>query len=294
MTEADTKAKNERTLEVGGEHLFFAMIPNMIDDLDLSPYAYRLYGHFKRVAGEGGKCYQNTQMLADACHMSGGMVSRGKAELLNKNLITLERSSRPGGGRGKDQIRIVDVWIENHKQFSQREQSPAIGEQGEQFSQGERQSSQGENSIFTTRDAKEDPTLRKPNKEKGDTAPAVPLIQQSNLIHALAKSLASVCLLDYASNAESLLSEARKLSRAKPPSPPPTPDLILFVYGRDGPWYRDDFRGKKGEPPTPSQVRQTWMRLTSMEVKRDCGGKYADYFKPNPVPDLPGDGLAAG
>jgi hypothetical protein len=55
---------------------YFTIIPNMVDDLGLSPYAYRLYGHFRRVAGEAGECWQSTATLAETCKMSRGVNSR--------------------------------------------------------------------------------------------------------------------------------------------------------------------------------------------------------------------------
>ncbi len=39
-----------------------------------------------------------------------------------------------------------------------------------------------------------------------------------------------------------------------------TPELVSEHYGPGGWWYKTDWRGKKGEAPTPNQVIETWGR----------------------------------
>ena len=68
---------------------YYFQVPNMIDDLGLSIFAFRLYGHLKRVAGDEGICYQSTRTLANNCKMSTASVSRAKRELIYYGLINI-------------------------------------------------------------------------------------------------------------------------------------------------------------------------------------------------------------
>lgn len=102
-------------------HDHFCQIPNIVDDMHLSPHTYRLYGHLRRVAGENGKCWQNTETLADACNMSMGQVSKSKAELETSNppLIRITSKRKTDGGIYHE-IYIIDIWAFNHD-FYQKE-----------------------------------------------------------------------------------------------------------------------------------------------------------------------------
>ena len=92
---------------------YYTTIPNIIDDMDLSVYAYRLYGHLKRVAGDVGQCWQSTETLAKACGMGWATVSRAKTELVGKELIIIEQVKNPQGGKDFHNITITDVWENN-------------------------------------------------------------------------------------------------------------------------------------------------------------------------------------
>jgi hypothetical protein len=95
-------------------------IPNIVDDLGLSPHAYRLYGHMKRVCGASpsGRCYQGTRTLAKHCKMSVGKISEAKKELMAFKLIAVE--TFPASENKADQIRILDVWRANFERYSPR------------------------------------------------------------------------------------------------------------------------------------------------------------------------------
>jgi hypothetical protein len=63
-----------------------------IDDLKLSPHAFRLYMRIKRVFDETGQCCQRTTSeLAEACNMSTGKVSDAKRELIEAGLLSISR-----------------------------------------------------------------------------------------------------------------------------------------------------------------------------------------------------------
>ena len=91
-------------------------IPNLIDDMDLSLPAFRLYIHLKRVAGERGASWEGVRRLADTCRMSVGTVRSAKAELEAAGLITVKRA----GGEQADHITINDIWLENMMRYSGR------------------------------------------------------------------------------------------------------------------------------------------------------------------------------
>lgn len=41
-----------------------------------------------------------------------------------------------------------------------------------------------------------------------------------------------------------------------------TPEQVAHAYGTTGWWYREDWRGKQGQPPTPEQIAETIKRAT--------------------------------
>ncbi len=94
----------------------FTQIPNVVDDYGLSPQAYRLYGHLRRVAGEAGKSWQSTKTLAAACVMSTGAVSEAKKELTEAIVpfIRIEKKNHGSGQWDYDEITITDIWKLNH------------------------------------------------------------------------------------------------------------------------------------------------------------------------------------
>jgi hypothetical protein len=96
-------------------------IPNLIDDMKLSVYAFRLYVHLKRVAGAGnGACFQSTRTLAKACRMSMGKVSESKKELEAAKLIRIETREE----WSTDHIRIVDIWRKNFEHYATDDPTP--------------------------------------------------------------------------------------------------------------------------------------------------------------------------
>lgn len=76
---------------------------DIIDDLNLSPHAFRLYMHVKRVHDETGQgCHETTSELAHICNMSTGMVSEAKRELLDAQLFIIGK-----GKRGRNEVDII-------------------------------------------------------------------------------------------------------------------------------------------------------------------------------------------
>jgi DNA-binding transcriptional ArsR family regulator len=105
--------------DAGNPQKYFISIPNIVDEMDLSVHAFRLYVHFKRRAWERGECFESTKTLATACGMSMSTVSEAKKELAEAGLITIRKESRgKAGGRESDVIEIVDIWPENFARYA--------------------------------------------------------------------------------------------------------------------------------------------------------------------------------
>jgi hypothetical protein len=107
---------NHKLSDASGLRKYYATVPHLIDDANISVYAYRLYGHIKRVAGDSGACYQNTTTLAKACNMSAGSVSKAKQELSDAGFITIEKMTSKNGEY--DHITIQDVWVKNMNTYT--------------------------------------------------------------------------------------------------------------------------------------------------------------------------------
>ena len=95
---------------------YYAQIPNIVDDMNLSISAYRLYGHLKRVAGESGACWQSADALSKCCNMSHGSVTKSKQELLANNLITIENKPSKKG-KNYHFITLTDIWFQNIEKY---------------------------------------------------------------------------------------------------------------------------------------------------------------------------------
>lgn len=113
-----------------GPRTYYTQLPNSVDDAGLDPYAFRLYCHLRRVAGEYGECWQSTETLAGHCNMSTGSVSEAKAILVSNGFISIAEVKVHGGMAHL--ITINDIWQSNHEKYatpSPHEQAPSPCEQ---------------------------------------------------------------------------------------------------------------------------------------------------------------------
>lgn len=114
-------ADSDRVIDKSTLHRYRIELPIMLDDMDLSVYAFRLYIHMKRRAGDDGSCWEGSRALAKACHMSLGQVAKAKKELKDKGLITIEKyKTKTGDG---DNISVVDLWPKNFETYAKAEES---------------------------------------------------------------------------------------------------------------------------------------------------------------------------
>lgn len=129
--------------DAGDLRKYYTQIPNMIDDLDLSMIAFRLYVHLKRVTGESGVCWQSSGTLAKACGMSTGAVSKAKLELALAGLIVITK--KKDHLKAYHEIILVDIWRQNIEKYASLSQGDDSLSRGEILpSLGERLPSPGE------------------------------------------------------------------------------------------------------------------------------------------------------
>lgn len=107
-------------------------LPNMIDDSDLSVYEFRLYAHYKRVAGDSGECTEGLRTIAEKCRMSIGKASMARKELIEKKYIILHEGNSNKGEA--DTVLIVNMWKHNYKKYAPPTRSPheQVGEKNAQ------------------------------------------------------------------------------------------------------------------------------------------------------------------
>jgi hypothetical protein len=91
------------------ERLYFTSIPNVVACLNLSPHAFRLYFHFKEIAGVNyqNSCEQSEDTLALVCNFSTGKISAAKQELVKKGLIKINLKKTTRGK--KHSIKVIDI-----------------------------------------------------------------------------------------------------------------------------------------------------------------------------------------
>lgn len=103
------------------ERKYFTIVPNIVDDIGLDPYAFRLYVHIRRVAGENGACWQSTETLAEICQMSTGRISKAKRTLQDAGLIRIE--TRTDNRKKYHHITVIDIWLKNITAYSPSEEA---------------------------------------------------------------------------------------------------------------------------------------------------------------------------
>lgn len=90
---------------------YFHQMLNMADD-DLDPYEYRLLGHYVRVCGRGGSCWEAIETTAHVCKMSVGMASKTRRRLAELGWISLT----PGRNNSLT-VRLIDRMSDNVQRY---------------------------------------------------------------------------------------------------------------------------------------------------------------------------------
>jgi hypothetical protein len=162
---------NIKIADESSDRRYFFITPNMVDDLGLSVYAFRLYSHLKRVAGETGQCWQSARTLAKSCRMSVHAVSSAKRELVEHGLIAIQCEKTPTGGRDYHQISITNVWPKNVLRYAN---SPQEQQGTDSTLQGTEAREQGTDTREqgTVARRKKNPLRRTKEEEEGESATA--------------------------------------------------------------------------------------------------------------------------
>jgi hypothetical protein len=88
---------------------YFTIFPNLYDDLDLTPYEFRLICHYLR----RGETWETIATTARVCGMSKQSVRRARATLVRRQLITTELRFKDDGSQTTILINVVDIWPQN-------------------------------------------------------------------------------------------------------------------------------------------------------------------------------------
>lgn len=220
---------------------YFTQLPNVIDDIELSLIAFRLYVHLKRVAGDNGNCYQSSNTLAKACNMSMGAISKAKGELEKAGLIII--TEKKDKLKSYHDITITDIWGKNTEKYGGLSRSDDSLSRSEQHpSPSERLTSPGETI--------KNPIINNTTRREAGGEKTSPPDTKKNL-YPIAKVLSDVTGMDITKNRGRLFKEAKDYK-------PEEVEEILQIYGPGGAWYTDDWRGKKGDRPKLGDIRETW------------------------------------
>lgn len=96
-------------------------------------------------------------------------------------------------------------------------------------------------------------------KPKEKPAPEPKLVSPFNM-YAVAQAIAETCSMFFEANKGQLLKEAKIFTKL----PGFSVERMKEVYEEPtGNWFLLDFRGKKGQSPTPKQIRETWLQYVN-------------------------------
>jgi len=98
---------NDHVIGSGDPRRYCTQIPDIVDDMHLSPYAFRLYFRIRREVDTHGVCRKSTTDLAASCGISTGMVTKAKRELIKAGLITVVENGPDRCGRKRHEILIT-------------------------------------------------------------------------------------------------------------------------------------------------------------------------------------------
>lgn len=105
--------------EQKADHHFRTEIPNIVFDLDLDPYEFKIYAYIKKIGGDQGGCWKSKPNIAKECSISKRKVDDAVQKLSSpfdllggKSLITfIPRENNTS------LLIINDIWRENGDKF---------------------------------------------------------------------------------------------------------------------------------------------------------------------------------
>jgi len=249
---SDQQEQTEITDEAPISH--FAMIPNLVDDMGLSPHAYRLYGHFKRVTGETGKCWQGTAKLAKTCNMSAGTVTNAKKELQEAGLIRIVVIAGEHGEYDRHEIKLVNIWKKNAEAVNRSSHERTLSPSERERSPHETKNNPIKNNPVILEE-EEDVTPKQPTQPEPTPTPERPNIYRQ--YEASLGIMITPAISEVLKDAETTwpaewLAEAFRLAAANNGRSWSYVKAILEGWKRNG--FKADTRAPK--PQTPSKGRR--------------------------------------
>jgi len=169
-------------------------LPNLIDDMELSPYEVRLYVHIKRRAGAGecGTCLEGTRRMAAVCKMSVGQVSQAKESLKKAGLIKIKSGIGPNS---PDVITITDIWPRNFQTYA-KAGARSSDEQGVHtvnrvFTERTQRCSPGE--LKKKHEYKKEPKKKEPHTQRAAQASPSRVCVKENQVENLSRHSFETC-----------------------------------------------------------------------------------------------------
>lgn len=109
------------------DHHFRIEIPNIVDDLNLTPTQYRIYCKLKRIAGDSGICWQSQKNLAEQCGISERTListlptlSVAFKQLGGLPLIKITHRKKEDGSKDTSVISITNIWPVNGEVYREK------------------------------------------------------------------------------------------------------------------------------------------------------------------------------
>lgn len=163
---------------------YFHVMLNMADD-DLNPYQYRLLGHYRRVCGDNGACWESTRTTATKCKMSTGKVSSTRKELETTGYIHLQY-------RDDDTcfITLVDRMAENIQRYCSPDEQRVHDMNGSVHQVKQRKTNEEKPNKKKTVAAKKPPQRRTP--EPQSYAERHPELSQAELDEISREAIANI------------------------------------------------------------------------------------------------------
>jgi hypothetical protein len=247
-----------------------------------------VYMALARFAGNRGMAWPGLDTLCEKVSLSKPTLIKAIACLEGHGLIAVER--RPGGANVYTLLRLEAQSGSKAALLGGKEDLPgskaALPPPVKPVDGGSKAALPEEDSVKKTH-SEENKEREKPEPLAALAAPPPEpeTIDQSlsepvlevHPVYLLAVALAAVCGMDLALNKARLCKDAKALIGA---SPPATPELLTRHYGCDPGvqtqtawWWVSDWRGQKGEWPSPATIKSTWGQWAQATPPAKRGGR---------------------
>lgn len=230
-----------------------SIIPSRaIFDKCLSPANLRVLGALCSYTDREGICFPSQGTLAGRLGMSRRTVSRSINKLESLGYVAVNKRTRENGSTTTNLYKVIYAYEE--EEVEQADAFEAETEQPKKSIKKAKRPKQPEMSFEEELQSMDD------NAHKAGTGArkVQPVKQEIPGPWQMGRALAGICRMNFEINKGQLVSEGKRISAIKGFSL----EKMGALFGKPGGmWYIHDWRGKKGQYPTPAQVRQTWAAL---------------------------------